>query len=255
MILRLGLAYDGTGFPAGRRSRGCGRCRGCCRRRSTACTRAGRRCTSRGARTPACTPWPRSRAARSAPGRRSPQRRAALTDALPPDVAVTDVAEAPAGFHARHSARARAYVYRVQRRAAARPAAGAARLPLAGAARSGGCSTRAPRRSSAAHDFRAFTPAETQHRELRAHRRTTAAGARWATSCGWRSPPTRSCATRCGRWSGTMLDGVREPAPLGGLLAGAPRSDAGPTAPPCGLFLSGVRYEGDPAGIELAGFG
>ena len=86
----------------------------------------------------------------------------ALSDALPPDVAVTDVAEAPPGFHARHSARARAYVYRVQV-APLRDPLRALRTyhwpaPLDRAVLDACAETIVGR-----HDFRAFTPAVTQH--------------------------------------------------------------------------------------------
>ena len=37
------------------------------------------------------------------------------------------------------------------------------------------------------------------------------------------------------------------------LLAGAHRRQAGPTAPPHGLSLTGVRFAGEPEGIELVG--
>jgi hypothetical protein len=44
-----------------------------------------------------------------------------------------------------------------------------------------------------------------------------------------------------------------DPARMVELLAGGPRSEAGPTAPPWALFLSGVRYEGEDEGIEFSG--
>lgn len=45
----------------------------------------------------------------------------ALNDILPPSVRVLDVAEVPAGFHARHSARAKTYRYRIYRAAICPP--------------------------------------------------------------------------------------------------------------------------------------
>ena len=51
---------------------------------------------------------------------------------------------------------------------------------------------------------------------------------------------------------GTMLV-EPDPVRMVELLAGAPRGEAGPTAPPWALFLSGVRYEGEPEGVEFSG--
>jgi tRNA pseudouridine38-40 synthase len=174
----------------------------------------------------------------------------ALTDALPADVAVLAAAEAPAGFHARHSARARAYVYRVhptglrdplRRRRAFRWPRRVERAVLDEAA-AGVIGT---------HDFRAFTPTETQHETF----------VRTVHHCRWREAGDELhleiaadafLRHQVRTLVGTML-GARDARSVVALLDGAPRAAAGLTAPPWGLYLSGVRYEGEEHGVELSG--
>src|SRR2546423_438574 len=94
------------------------------------------------------------------PGERAAE---ALNAVLPGDVAVLLAESAPPGFHARHSARARTYRYRVWRRREPSPfeqrrswwlprPVDEERLVESAALLVG------------EHDFRAFTPTETQHR-------------------------------------------------------------------------------------------
>lgn len=163
---------------------------------------------------------------------------AALNALLPEDVAVLAAAEAPSGFHARHSARSRSYRYRVL----ARPV----RAPLE--------ARRAlwwPRpldldelRAAAAllpgeHDFRAFTPALTQHEVFvraveRAEWRRRGAELHFEiTADSYLRHMVRTLV-------GTMLERGGEGLP--DLLRGAPRAAAGLTAPPWGLYLVGVGY-------------
>jgi tRNA pseudouridine38-40 synthase len=252
VILRLGLAYDGTGFRGWAAQPGLRTVQGVLQEALdrvypgwSALHVAGR--TDAGvhavAQVASCTVGagpPLDAAAR------------ALTDALPLDVAVTYVAVAPPGFHARHSARARAYVYRVQT-APLRDPLRALRTyhwpaPVERAVLDA-CAAAVVGR----HDFQAFTPAETQH----AHFVRTVHHCRWhAVGDELRLEIAADAFLRhqVRTLVGTMLE-LDDAAPLTRLLAGAPRAEAGATAPPFGLFLSGVRYEGDPDGIELSGFG
>ena len=169
-----------------------------------------------------------------------------LARALPGDVRVRAAAEAPAGFHARHSARGRRYRYRLldrddvldgrfawwPRHAPDRERLAAASAPLVGA-----------------HDCTSFR----------------AAGS---------SPADPVCRIETACWSaadagpvldiaadhflyhmvrnvvGTVLDAARTPDPaatMRAVLAARDRAAAGRTAPPHGLSLEHVVYPGDAA--------
>jgi tRNA pseudouridine38-40 synthase len=177
-----------------------------------------------------------------------PVRVSSLNALLPSDVAVLSCSVASEGFDARRSATSRAYCYRVLRR---RPRsvfergralhwphpASVAALEACAAALVG------------THDFTAFTPTDTYHvrfsREvLAAFWRAEEAGevlSFWIEADAFMRGMNRVLV-------GTMLQVAgdrRSVSDFVSLLGGRPRSEAGPTAPPWGLYLVGVGYEGE----------
>jgi tRNA pseudouridine38-40 synthase len=168
-----------------------------------------------------------------------------LNSLLPRDIAVLAATEAPPDFHARKSARAKTYEYRILNRPSPSPLYYhygwwiAQPLDLAAMKEA---ATILP----GEHDFTAFRASGSDnHNPVR---RVLAAAWRphpggWLrftiTATGFLRGMVRSLV-------GTMVEVGRDKAPaarLAELLAGGARQLAGPTAPPQGLYLVEVFYE------------
>jgi tRNA pseudouridine38-40 synthase len=184
-----------------------------------------------------------------------PERLTSVNALLPPQIAVLDAQLAPDGFSARHDARSRTYCYRVLNRRQRDPfergralhwphAIDRDRLDACAALLVG------------THDFTAFTPTETDH--VRFERIVCAARwerdgdvlSFWITADAFMRNMIRALV-------GTMLEvagGRRSVEDFAQLLTGRPRAEAGPTAPPHGLYFAAVSYDAaGPAGAASPG--
>ena len=162
---------------------------------------------------------------------------AALNPRLPDEITVLSAVKAPEGFHARHSARSRSYRYRLYTRSTPSPFEQRRSWwqprPLDEDALEADAAALSGR-----HDFRAFTPTQTQHPVfVRDVERAV-----WIrrgdhldfeiTAASYLRHMVRSLV-------GTM---VEAPGTIPDLLDGGARSEAGITAPSWGLYLVSVAY-------------
>jgi tRNA pseudouridine38-40 synthase len=167
----------------------------------------------------------------------------ALNAQLPEDVRVLAIAEMPQDFHARFSARSKTYRYQIRHGTIADPFERAyvwhmpERLDVAAMTAAAGVIV-------GTHDFAAFqsigSPTRDSVRTV-THSTIAEAGGHLTyeiSGDGFLRHMVRAIV-------GTLVEigrGFREPESMASVLRGSARGNAGPTAPPHGLFLVRVDY-------------
>jgi tRNA pseudouridine38-40 synthase len=162
----------------------------------------------------------------------------ALNSSLADDIAVVAAEEVASDFHARHSARARSYRYRIWRRRQRSPFEHHRSWWLPRPLDEERLAESADLLRGK-HDFRAFTPSETQHRVFT---RTvlTATWHRRGDALEFEITADSFLRHMVRTLVGTMLE--LDSRTLVELLEGRARDEAGITAPAHGLYLERVEY-------------
>jgi tRNA pseudouridine38-40 synthase len=163
----------------------------------------------------------------------------AINTALPDDVSVIAAEGAAPDFHARHSARSRSYRYRIWRRREPSPFE-RRRAWLYPRPLEEGRLEEVANLLVGEHDFRAFTPTETEH-EVFIRNVMTASWHRREDALEFEITADSFLRHMVRTLVGTMVELAPEQVAM--LLQGAPRSEAGSTAPACGLYLTSVTYD------------
>lgn len=178
----------------------------------------------------------------------------ALNRLLPRSIRVTAIAEVPPGFHARRSARAKTYEYRLHRAAICPPFEARYTYwhpyPLDEAAMSA-----AAARFAGERDFRSFASESGNTPESTVRTIFSSALERRGDLLVYRVRGSGFLYRMVRNFVGTLLEAGRgnvAPAEVQRILDARDRRAAGPTAPACGLFLASVEYPASCLALDRA---